>query len=70
MGLAGLGGQKRLKIVKHPTPDASDSGAVPLLTIDVWEHVTSGLPESPCDYVAAVIDKLLNWEFASDNLPA
>ena len=44
-------------------------GATPLLTIDVWEHAyyvdyENRRPE----FVAAVIDKLLNWEFAEKQL--
>ena len=49
------------------TPIAS--GATPLLTIDVWEHAyyvdyENRRPE----FVNAVIDKLLNWEFAASQL--
>jgi Fe-Mn family superoxide dismutase len=44
-------------------------GATPLLTIDVWEHAyyvdyENRRPE----FVNAVIDKLLNWEFAQQQL--
>jgi Fe-Mn family superoxide dismutase len=44
-------------------------GATPLLTIDVWEHAyyvdyENRRPE----FVNAVIDKLLNWDFAADQL--
>ena len=44
-------------------------GATPLLTIDVWEHAyyvdyENRRPE----FVAAVIDKLLNWEFAEKQM--
>jgi len=46
-------------------------GATPLLTIDVWEHAyyvdyENRRPE----FVNAVIDKLLNWEFAAQQLAA
>ena len=49
------------------TPIAS--GATPLLTIDVWEHAyyvdyENRRPE----FVNAVIDKLLNWDFAAEQL--
>ena len=44
-------------------------GATPLLTLDVWEHAyyvdyENRRPE----FVNAVIDKLLNWEFAQQQL--
>ena len=44
-------------------------GATPLLTIDVWEHAyyldyENRRPE----FVGAVIDKLLNWSFAQEQL--
>ena len=64
--------QGHLKVVKTPnadTPLATD--AVPLLTIDVWEHAYYlDYQNRRADHVAELIEKLLNWEFAARNLPA
>jgi Fe-Mn family superoxide dismutase len=44
-------------------------GATPILTIDVWEHAYYVDYENRRpDFVAAVIDKLLNWDFAQKRL--
>jgi Fe-Mn family superoxide dismutase len=60
----------RLKVVK--TGNAGSvlvDGLVPLLVIDVWEHAYYlDYQNRRADYVAGVLDKLLNWEFAEINL--
>ena len=44
-------------------------GGKALLTIDVWEHAYYlDYQNKRADYVTAVLDKLINWQFAEDNL--
>jgi Fe-Mn family superoxide dismutase len=44
-------------------------GMVPLLVIDVWEHAFYVDYENKKEnYIDAVIENLLNWEFANENL--
>jgi len=59
-----------LKVVRTGNADTPlTSGLTPLLTIDVWEHAYYlDYQNRRADYVNAVIDKLLNWEFAAKNL--
>jgi Fe-Mn family superoxide dismutase len=41
----------------------------PLLALDVWEHAYYlDYQERRADYVGFVFDRLLNWEFAEENL--
>jgi Fe-Mn family superoxide dismutase len=59
-----------LKVTKTPNAETPiTTTAKPLLTLDVWEHAYYlDFQNKRADYVSAVLDKLLNWEFASMNL--
>lgn len=53
----------------HDGDTIADSGFNPLLVIDVWEHAyyIDHRNARPA-YLKAVVNDLLNWDFAADNL--
>ncbi len=59
-----------LKVMKTPNAETPlTMGVTPLLTIDVWEHAYYlDYQNKRPDYVTTVLDKLINWEFAANNL--
>ena len=61
-----------LKIVKTGNAEVPlTKGQTPLLTIDVWEHAYYlDYQNLRAKYVEALIDKLLNWDFANQNFAA
>jgi Fe-Mn family superoxide dismutase len=60
------------KLVVAKTGNADNpltQGMKPLVTIDVWEHAYYlDYQNRRADYVQAVLDKLINWGFAAENL--
>jgi Fe-Mn family superoxide dismutase len=62
--------EDKLRVVKTANADLPlTKRMTPLLTLDVWEHAYYlDYQNRRVDYVNAVLDKLINWSFATDNL--
>lgn len=61
---------ERLRVIKTSNAELPlAQGLRPLLAIDVWEHAYYiDYQNRRADYTNAVLDRLINWEFALENL--
>jgi Fe-Mn family superoxide dismutase len=68
-----LNSQKKLEIMTTKNADSplTKSGYIPLLVIDVWEHAYYlDYQNGRANHLTAVLDNIINWQFAEDNLPS
>jgi Fe-Mn family superoxide dismutase len=64
-----LDGSKLSVIKTGNSDDPLPKNLKPLLTIDVWEHAYYlDYQNRRADYVHAVLDRLMNWKFAAENM--
>ena len=65
----GMGAGGKLRVVDTGNAEQPEVGVKRLLVVDVWEHAYYlDYQQRRADHVKAVLDKLLNWGFAADNL--
>ena len=60
----------KLKVTKTPNAECPlTNGAVPLITMDVWEHAYYiDFQNRRPDYMGVFLANLINWDFANANL--
>jgi Fe-Mn family superoxide dismutase len=67
--LVAEGGKAKIVATLNADTPLTTPGQTPLLTCDVWEHAYYlDYQNRRPDFLAAFLDKLVNWEFANANL--
>ncbi|MEQ8177225.1 MAG: superoxide dismutase [Amphiplicatus sp.] len=63
------GGKLEVRKTSNAELPLTEKGATPLLTMDVWEHAyyLDYQNKRPA-YITTFLDKLVNWDFANENL--
>ena len=62
-------GRQRVVLATGNAGNPMQEGLKPLWVIDVWEHAYYlDYQNRRAEYVAGVLDKLINWDFAAKNL--
>ncbi len=65
------GGKAEVRKTPNAETPLTEEGVTPLLTMDVWEHAyyLDYQNKRPA-YIEVFLDKLVNWDFANENLKA
>ena len=61
----------KLEVRKTPNAETplTEDGVTPILTMDVWEHAYYlDFQNARPKYIETFLDKLVNWDFANENL--
>jgi Fe-Mn family superoxide dismutase len=67
--LVAVDGALEVRATANAETPLTDPRAIPLLTMDVWEHAYYlDHQNRRADYIAGFLDHLASWEFASANL--
>lgn len=67
--LVAVGGKLEVRKTLNAETPLTDKGCVPLLTMDVWEHAYYlDYQNKRPSYISTFLDKLVNWDFANENL--
>ena len=67
--LVAKGGKLEVRKTPNAHTPLTEAGVTPLLTLDVWEHAYYlDYQNKRPDFISAYLDRLVNWDFAAENL--